>query len=120
MDLRARLQLMPPGSLVAAAWILEELEREASSSGESRSGAGADLTVVEVAERLGRRPGTVRDWVRGQRLRAYLFNQREYRITEAALAEFLETQRNGTSAPERPARSGRADLSSWRKLRNAS
>ena len=54
-----------------------------------------DLTVAQVADRFERSPLTVRDWIRAKKLRAYKLNDREYRITSTALAEFVERQRNG-------------------------
>ena len=74
-----------------------------------------DLTVAQVAERTGRRPGTVRDWIRQERLRAYRFRGREYRVTEAALQEFLETERAGKRASK--SSNGTPDLGSWRTIR---
>jgi len=54
-----------------------------------------DLTVEEVAQLFGRSPTTVRTWIRDQRLGAYRFGGREYRITRRALEEFQKCQREG-------------------------
>jgi excisionase family DNA binding protein len=74
-----------------------------------------DYTVAEVAQRHGRSPQTVRDWIKSGELQAYRFKDREWRITPAALAEFEGRQRNG-QARERSASPG-TDLSAWRDVR---
>ncbi len=77
----------------------------------------ADLTVTDVAEQLGRSPGTVRDWIRRGELEAYQLGK-EYRVTRPALTTFSQQQRNGPrterseSAPSR-----QSDLGAWRKRR---
>lgn len=111
MDLRARLSLMPPGSLVPAEWVLAELAREQGGEAHPRP-AGADLTVEQVAERMDRRPGTVRNWIRAGDLDAYLFRGKEYRVTEQALARFVQQQRGGQ---QKETATEEADLGAWRK-----
>lgn len=111
---------MPPGSLVPAEWVLAELEQggEAPDSAESPSTTSEDFTVAEIAEKAKRKPGTVRDWIRTGKLRAYTFRGRDYRITPAAWEEFKEAERNGggnSTNVETPR--GKADLGSWRKVR---
>ncbi len=78
----------------------------------------ADLTVADVAEQLGRSPGTVRDWIRRGELEAYQLGK-EYRVTRPALSTFCQRQRNGprTSKRSEAAPSRRPDLAAWRKLR---
>ena len=79
----------------------------------------ADLTVAEVAEQLGRSPGTVRDWIRRGELEAYQLGK-EYRVTRPALATFCHRQRNGpqrTSRRSEATAGRRSDLGAWRKLR---
>ena len=83
--------------------LIGELEAEIrSDGGEALSiprGAGdeplGDYTAAQVAGIFQRSPQTVRDWINARRLRAYKLNGREYRITRAAVDEFLEQQRNG-------------------------
>lgn len=54
-----------------------------------------DLTVSDVAERFDKAETTVRDWCRAGRFEgAYLLNGREWRIPPAAVAAFIEAQRN--------------------------
>ena len=62
---------------------------------ENGSGFDHDLTVEEVGKFFHRSPVTIRTWIRDGRLRAYLFQGREYRITESALEEFQDRARNG-------------------------
>ena len=77
-----------------------------------------DMSVEDVAERLGRSPSRVRDWIAAGELRTYRLG-REHRITEAALQEFLERQRSSTTTADQSAVSGqrRADIGAWRKVR---
>ena len=51
-----------------------------------------DLTVKEVAEIFYRATSTVTAWIRAGDLRAYRFNGKEWRITNAALEEFRAKQ----------------------------
>ncbi len=77
-----------------------------------------DLTVADVALRLGRARGTVRDWIRRGELEAYQLGK-EYRVTRPALTTFCKRQRNGprTSDRSQAAPGRRSDLGAWRKLR---
>ncbi len=56
-----------------------------------------DLTVGDVAERVGRAGSTVRGWLVSGALRGYKLNARDWRIPRAALREYLDGQAgNGT------------------------
>lgn len=125
-QLRTICDPMPPGSSVTLPvdWLRPLLQSEEAAGAAAAPQPEADLTVKEVAAIVGRKEGAVRQWIRsgakGTRLRAYTFNGREYRITRAALTEFLEAKRNGSVTPA-PAKRGRAaDLGSWRKVQRAS
>ena len=77
----------------------------------------ADYTVAQVADMFQRAPQTVRDWIKSGRLQAYKLNGREYRITRAAVDEFLEQQRNGEPDGQANGRKSSADLGAWRRVR---
>ncbi len=89
---------------------------EGSGEAEAPSATpGADFTVRQIAERFGRQPSTVRAWVESGRLRGYRFAQREWRVSQEALREFEESQRQTGRAPGPPSGRGKAvDLSAWR------
>jgi excisionase family DNA binding protein len=80
----------------------------------------ADLTVAEVAAKLGRAEGTVRAWIRAGGLKAYWLG-REYRVTRAALVAFRARRKDCevATAPPVAARFAAADLGAWRKTREA-
>lgn len=117
MSLRERLRNLADGlplngSVVFTRGDLEALLAEESGTVNLATLNRADYTVAEVADRFGRAPQTVRDWINDGKLDAYLFNEREYRITPAALAEFEEQRRNGKQAKPGPGKP--ADLGAWR------
>ena len=74
--------------------------------------------MADVAEQLGRSPGTIRDWIRRGELEAYQLGK-EYRVTRPALTTFCQRQRNGPRTSDRSegAPRRRLDLGSWRKVR---
>jgi excisionase family DNA binding protein len=119
-QLRGIVATMPPGSSVSLPidWLRQELERSGNGGTPKNGEVEVDYSVQKVAELWGRRPGTVRDWIRSGRLEGYLFNRKEYLVPRAALERFLEEQRSGstrrreTAVPTRP-----ADLSAWREVR---
>ena len=122
MDLAATLALMPPGSLVPVEWVLSQLSA-APAVGESERRACGDLTVEEVAARMHRKPSTVRGWCSAGILRSYKLQGRDWRVTEDALREFVQAQRDAATPPgeghtARPrVRASAADLGSWRRVR---
>ena len=69
-----------------------------------------DLTVAEVAERLGKAPSTVRDWLLSRDLRGYKFN-REWRVTESALRDYLNRPSEIDKDP------AEVDIGAWRNVR---
>ena len=112
-QLRAAVAAIPSGSLIPVDWVRDQLAGEGEPS---TSAPSADLTVEQVAERFGRSPGTVRDWIRAGKLRAYPFNGKEYRVTPAALEEFHQAQREGKQEPAKQ-QSKPVDLGGWRRVR---
>ena len=111
-ELRALYDALPPGSAIS-------LSREAVGGlldGLSlpRGGVqdGSDLTLEEVAERVGRAPSTVRGWCRcGSLVGAYRLNGRGWRIPLLALDVFLCSQEEGRTGST----IGGHNLSAWRK-----
>lgn len=77
-----------------------------------------DLTLVQVAERVGRSVSTVRGWAASGELEAFKFRAREWRVTPEALEAFLQAQRKPKQAQVKTVRpTGPVDLGSWRKVR---
>jgi excisionase family DNA binding protein len=52
-----------------------------------------DLTVKEVADCYGRSPARVRAWIREGQLRAYRFQNKEWRVPPSALEDFQKEQK---------------------------
>lgn len=72
----------------------------------------ADLTVEDAADKIGRRPSTVREWCRTGALEAYKLNDRDWRITRDALDAFQSRSRKREKVS--PA-SSRIDIGKWRR-----
>jgi excisionase family DNA binding protein len=121
--LREIVATMPPGSSVSLPidWLRVELEGVGEAAArQTAEQVETDYGVDQVAEICKRRPGTVREWIRSGRLKAYQFNGREYRVTRMALAEFLENQRSSQTPAHQPGASAiNTDLGSWRRIRGA-
>ena len=79
--------------------------------GDSGPEATRDLTVSEVAAETQRAESTVRGWLISKQLRGYKLNGRDWRVTRAALPEFLEAQ---SKEPERES-DGLVDIAAWRR-----
>ena len=101
--LRALLAVMPTdGSIILTAVTLAEwLAEDASAS------VGADLTVEQVAELMGKSCNSVRRWLLEGRLEGYRPGGRDWRVTPAALAEFRATPTATPSA---------VNLGAWRNV----
>ncbi len=107
--LRAIVEAVPSGGSVTIPrdWLAAELEPLLPAP------VSDDLTIAQVALRLGRAPTTIRGWCeRGELRGAYRFRAREWRIPPAALEAFLASER----ANDRTQRE-RASLSDWRQAR---
>lgn len=123
MGLRDHLQRIcqhtPPGSLVPVDYLRSLLDAEKEPAPTEATPSGRDYTVKEVAKMEGRRPSTVRNWIRRRELEAYLYRGKEHRVTPAALAAFRKKQRGGEGAPtpDNAAPTAADDLGSWRKVR---
>lgn len=111
---------LPEGSLVTfpVAALRKWLDQERTLAPDD---ALVDMTVVDVAERLGRSPSTVRGWCGSGALPgAYRFRGREWRIPPAALRAFLDSE--AESRRKRRNEDGEAseqvDLGAWRRIRS--
>ena len=67
-----------------------------------------DLTVEEVAHETHRARSTIRGWLGSGALRGHKFHG-DWRVTRAALREYLEAQ--ATHSSEAP---GKVDITAWR------
>ena len=74
-----------------------------------------DLTVDEVAERMGRAPSTVRSWLGAGQLRGYKLNKRDWRVPADALRAYAEGPVAACPTPEAP-HSPEVDIAAWRQI----
>ena len=111
-DLLLLHEAMPPGSSISLS--KEALAELLDGLSPPRGGAqdGGDLTLEEVAERVGRAPSTVRGWCRcGRIIGSYRLNGRDWRVPLSGLDAFLRTQDERREGPT----IGGHNLSAWRK-----
>ena len=111
-DLLRLHEAMPPGSSISLS--REAVGRLLDGLSPPRGGAqnGSDLTLQEVAERVGRAPSTVRGWcASGRLIGGYRLNGRGWRIPLSALGAFLRAQEERSAGPTM----GGHNLSAWRK-----
>lgn len=104
--LRQVAELLPPGASVT-------VPREALLEALNGLPTGGDLTVEQLARRLGRSPSTVRSWLQTGVLAGYRFRRRQWRVPPAAIAEFEQRERDGE--PRRTPTGDTTDLAAWRK-----
>ena len=106
---------MPPGTAISLprevlGELLDELIHPSGDAREVR-----DLTLSDVASRVGRALSTVRGWCSsGRLLGAYRLNGRDWRVPAAALDAFLRGQEERRARPARGT-SRTTDLSAWRR-----
>ena len=131
MDLRSRLQLLADTLPESGAVTFTRADLLTMLAGEGgiptntdERGAGEDYTVKDIADKERRSPNTVRTWIRTGELRAYLLNDRDYRVSVADYVAFKERKRTEGEGKRRvkrgktAAQRKRADLGNWReKLR---
>jgi len=60
------------------------------------------LTLQQVADELQLHIGTVREWVREEKLPAIKLSKREYRVTRADLNKFLAERKTGGQQKKDP------------------
>ena len=110
--LRELLGQLPPDAQVPVRWVLENLDEEQGSD-------LADLTLEDVANRVGRAVSTIRGWCNsGQLVGAYRLRGRTWRIPQGSLRRFLEAERAQEGQPPTVRPQGPVDLASWRKVKD--
>ena len=114
-DLHTLLDSMPAGSAITLTRAdIEELLDELTPP-DVDAPEVSDLTLADVADRVGRAQSTVRGWcTRGLLTGAYRLNGRDWRVPSAALDAFLEAQRTHRQTPSKGPSGGITDLSAWR------
>lgn len=117
--LRALVDASPPDAVlsVPARW-LSALLSDAMPPSRPAEALSLDLTVNDLAERMNRKPSTVRTWCeRGELPGAYRNRGREWRIPPSAVEAMQREQAKQQRAPRsRPtARRGVTDLGAWRQ-----
>ena len=106
--LRELAERLPPGSSVTLT--RDGLLDLAADRDLGPSAAQGEFTVTELAARFHRSPSTIRDWCEHGRFEgAYKLNERDWRISQAAVDAFLARQRDGHRTEP--------SLGSWRRLR---
>lgn len=107
--LRERLEALPPGSLVPAAWVLELLG-DAEGTPARPGTPVVDLNVADLALLFKKKPSTVRAWIeRGDFPGAYKLNGKEWRVPGVAVEAFQKAQQTLSDAGD--------TLSAWRDIR---
>ena len=113
-ELRTLYEATPQGSLISLprddiGELLSALETP-----EAKVEHVGDLSLPDVAARVGRAVSTVRGWCNCSLIPgAYKLNGRSWRVPAHALEAFLADQTPGQEKPEKRGRG--TDLSSWRK-----
>ncbi len=116
-QLRKAIAGLPPGALVALPReaLLEALgASEVGTSVDPAAATQVDLTVAQIAQRFGRSPSTVRQWLESGELEGYKLFKREWRVTPAALAAFQIRQRSGSARLTGSPARGQGSLGDWR------
>jgi excisionase family DNA binding protein len=114
--LAALAAALPPDGVatVPVAWL-----RELLSAAPAADALVADLTVDQLAQFFGKRPGTIRGWVEEGRFQgAYKLRGKAWRVPHAAVEAFQAREREGkplegSAAPDRRA----GGLAAWRDVR---
>jgi len=114
--LRTLAEALPEGaSITLSSEALHSLLE--TDADESRTLAH-DMTVEETANHLDRSPRTVGRWIREGELDAYSFRGREYRITAAALRNFIAREQTAAERPpQSPGAHVKKQLGAWRSVR---
>ena len=112
-DLRILHQAMPPGSSISLSREAVGGLLDALGSPEPSGPVPRDLSLKDVADRVGRAESTVKGWCHcGKLPGAYKLNGRDWRVPAAALETYLARMGAGRTGSIRPHSN---DLSSWRR-----
>ena len=118
MTLRDRLRQLAsalPSDDAAVSFTRSDLLALLDEDGISAAPA-RDLSVEEVAEETRRAPSTVRGWLISGALIGFKLNQRDWRIPQSALRNYLKAQ---TETSDPPRETGEVDIAAWRKVHGA-
>lgn len=108
--LRELAERLPPGASLSVTreGLLELAAGEEHKPDQPQ--AQGDFTIAELAARFHRSASTIRGWCEHGRFEgAYKLNDRDWRISQAAVDAFLARQRDGHRTE--------VSLRSWRRLR---
>lgn len=108
--LRQLVSALPPAGAVTLT--RADLAALLESDGADVAAATRDLSVEDVAAETGRKPSTVRGWLISGALRGYKLNGRDWRVTRAALREYLERQVTGPAVEQ----GEDVDITAWRRV----
>ncbi len=115
--LRTIAEALPEGASITLS--SEALRSLLETDADESSTLAHDMTVEQVAMHLERAPQTVRRWIREGDLEAYSFRGREYRITAAALQDFIARQQTAPDrTPSTPPVHLANQLGAWRSVRS--
>ncbi len=114
--LRTLAEALPEGASITLS--SEALPSLLETDTDESSTLAHDMTVEEVANHLDRSRQTVRRWIREGDIEAYSFRGREYRITAAALQDFIARQQTAAERPpQSPGAHVKKQLGAWRSVR---
>lgn len=115
--LRALISVLPSDESTVA-FTRADLVRMLDGEAETIAALDRDLSVEEVAERVGRAVSTVRGWLIAGELRGYKLNGKSWRIPQSALRAYLDAQTtvNSPVDEEEDDDDEDIDISAWRKI----
>lgn len=116
--LRHLISILPSDESTVA-FTRADLVRMLDGEAETIAALDRDLTVEEVAEKVGRAVSTVRTWLIAGDLRGYKLNGKSWRIPQTALRKYLDAQTT-VSVRDQEDQADEddedIDISAWRKI----
>lgn len=116
--LRQLISILPSDESTVA-FTRADLVRMLDGEEETIAALDRDLSVEEVAEKVGRAVSTVRTWLIAGDLRGYKLNGKSWRIPQSALRAYLDAQTT-VNAPVQDPQDDEddedVDISAWRKI----